>query len=1031
MPQPTPMLNCVAQREFTDRQEPQEAFLNMLNLNTSSESKFNKEYRYRVLHFYGVGGIGKSALHRHLVKHHLDNMCDTIYSYVDFDNPSNHDKATALKILSKRFRDKFKVEFPIFETIYAIYWSKENPHMEIRGDKKLPFLDEGSILAGAIGLLDGGLTGIAINTIDYIYKKFPKSLDENLKNRLKQLANSSIDDIKKALPVAFAQDLAKHIEKHNISKCVILLDTYEALKDDKWISDEFANNLPKECVLTICGREKLRWVERDSSWDEYIEQHIVGSLSSKDIILFLKGCKIEDDEMVEAIIKSSNGVPYYLDLCVDIYERNPNPEVEDFDIDHTALFDRFMKYLNQNERETLKVLSHARYYTKELFVKLVDEFKTYYPITNFNDFCKYSFISYENNRYTLHSLMRNSLIQKSDSELSLEINSYLLNYYESQFDSLTIPEAQDIENQMLQELFEEAYYHKSKVECNIIELSNWVNKYAIFFHERAKYSVVLNTLINLINILEKKDNNRVQIVLSSSCSHLAELYHSKGEYFKAEPLLEKALIILQRILGDEHPDTIKCYNNLAGLYESKGEYFKAEPLLEKALVILKRVLGDEHPTTITSYNNLAVLYHSQGKYSETEQLYKKALDMRQKVLGDEHSDTATSYNNLAGLYYSQKEYTKAEQLYKKALIIQHKVLGDKHPDTITSYNNLAELYTSQGEYIKAEQLYKKALDMRQKVLGDEHPDTATSYNNLAGLYYSLGDYVEAELLYKKSLDIRQRVLKDEHPDIVISCNNLAVIYDTQGEYIKAEQEYKKALDMGQKILGDEHPNTATSYNNLAGLYNSQGDYIKAELLYKKALNIRQRVLSDEHPDTIISYNNLAKLYYHQEKYTKAEQLYKKALDLRQRALGDKHPNTITSYNNLAVIYHSQGEYTKSEQIYKKALKISQIVLGEEHLDTAISYYNLAESYNSQGKYIKAEQLHKKALDIRLSVLDKEHPDISVSYNNLAILYFHLQRYQDSYNYMIKAIDIWKVVLPSNHPDLKNSMNDLMKIEQML
>jgi len=43
-------------------------------------------------------------------------------------------------------------------------------------------------------------------------------------------------------------------------------------------------------------------------------------------------------------------------------------------------------------------------------------------------------------------------------------------------------------------------------------------------------------------------------------------------------LHKKALELLQRLLGEEHPHVAASYNNLAGLYSDQGRYSKAEPL---------------------------------------------------------------------------------------------------------------------------------------------------------------------------------------------------------------------------------------------------------------------------------------------------------------------------------------------------------------------------------------------------------------------------------------------------------------------
>ena len=49
--------------------------------------------------------------------------------------------------------------------------------------------------------------------------------------------------------------------------------------------------------------------------------------------------------------------------------------------------------------------------------------------------------------------------------------------------------------------------------------------------------------------------------------------------------------------------------NQAGIYlEVRGRYGEAEPLLKRALAIVEQQLGKDHPDTAPSLNNLALLY---------------------------------------------------------------------------------------------------------------------------------------------------------------------------------------------------------------------------------------------------------------------------------------------------------------------------------------------------------------------------------------------------------------------------------------
>src|SRR5215210_88011 len=91
------------------------------------------------------------------------------------------------------------------------------------------------------------------------------------------------------------------------------------------------------------------------------------------------------------------------------------------------------------------------------------------------------------------------------------------------------------------------------------------------------------------------------------CNQLGYYLQMIGEYAEAQPLLERALGIYEKMLGPEHPDTALSLNNLAGLLQAQGDYEEARPLLERALGIYEKVLGPEHPDTALSLNNLASL----------------------------------------------------------------------------------------------------------------------------------------------------------------------------------------------------------------------------------------------------------------------------------------------------------------------------------------------------------------------------------------------------------------------------------------
>jgi tetratricopeptide (TPR) repeat protein len=71
-------------------------------------------------------------------------------------------------------------------------------------------------------------------------------------------------------------------------------------------------------------------------------------------------------------------------------------------------------------------------------------------------------------------------------------------------------------------------------------------------------------------------------------------------------------------------------NNLAELYRGQGKYAKAEPRYKRALAIVEKALGPEHPHFATSLENYAALFRETARGDEAERMEARALSIRAK-----------------------------------------------------------------------------------------------------------------------------------------------------------------------------------------------------------------------------------------------------------------------------------------------------------------------------------------------------------------------------------------------------------------
>lgn len=89
-----------------------------------------------------------------------------------------------------------------------------------------------------------------------------------------------------------------------------------------------------------------------------------------------------------------------------------------------------------------------------------------------------------------------------------------------------------------------------------------------------------------------------------------------------------ALKVAEQNVGPDHPNVATSLNNLAELYHTQGDYAKAEPLYKRALAILEKALGPDHPDVATSLENLAGLYRVTKRPAEAEKLEERAKKIR-------------------------------------------------------------------------------------------------------------------------------------------------------------------------------------------------------------------------------------------------------------------------------------------------------------------------------------------------------------------------------------------------------------------
>jgi tetratricopeptide (TPR) repeat protein len=213
-------------------------------------------------------------------------------------------------------------------------------------------------------------------------------------------------------------------------------------------------------------------------------------------------------------------------------------------------------------------------------------------------------------------------------------------------------------------------------------------------------------------------------------SQLAQVV-ALSRYAEAEQMFHQLLGDQQRILGDEHPDTMVSQRVLARLTGLQGRYQQAERMYRRLLADRQRLLGDEHPETLATRFGLAGMVERVGTYAEAERMFRELLGAQQRILGEDHQECLEIRSGLGRSIEDQHRYSEAEQLYRQLLADNQRVLGPDHPGTLNARQSLARIAAAQGHRDEAKQLYQLLLTDRRRILGDDHPVTTATREFLA------------------------------------------------------------------------------------------------------------------------------------------------------------------------------------------------------------------------------------------------------------------------------------------------------------
>lgn len=876
-----------------------------------------KNQDYNALFYYGIAGIGKSEL-----QHKLQYILNTEYPEMlwismDLENDTHRNVSTFLIALRNKIQKKCKelnVRFYKFNLAHAIFSKKSRPEIPLNKET-YPMLKEDGFFYDILNALNetafGPFISIPVKRIVDIINQAPGNVRRHfgeLPIDIKKLESMEAHEIEKKLPGIFAADFTGSLGTN--SRACIFIDTYEAIwKDwqgigslsekDKWIRKCLIPNMPGVSWV-ICGRKQIKslWVKDEQEWEMCLKEYPIEDLPEEYSEQFLKEY-IEEEDIRSVIVKASEGVPYYLNLSVDTYEqvsRIKKPEVKDFPNTKIEVFEKFVKYLDNNEKRTLYILSAPNSWDWNLFKKLINEFNPTYSIYEFSDLIKYSFVKrITDEKFSLHQLMRKNLQEYQDPTYRKDVHLFLHEYYSNKIKDVDVRSiTQEHEISLI-----EAYYH-AKEALKFEDLGGWIAKYTEPFNEAGYWKTIYPMIEDFAEILKEKfgpDNIYYGIFVRK----LAFLNEDRGKYNEAISYYQQVLKIFEKNMGkkilenndlvvDDHSIAMVT-NDLANCYLSIGEYEKALTLQQNALKTVQNKVNEDPLYIALLQQNIALTYQYLGQYNKAMELCQEALTVREAHLGAEDLEVAKTTENLAVIHQQLGNYKEAFALAQRALNIREKKLGPKHPVVATNLSSLGVLCIIMDNLEEGLKYNQRAVKIAEEKFEGGHISIAETLSNLGANYQYMLRYNDALEAYNRALKITEYSLGSDNSKLVNILNNIAETYRKMENYEKALEFYQRALHIARSHLGKEHPTVALIMNNLGRLYIDTKEFEKAYPICKQALYIRGKTLGTDNVDFAITSLDLGIIYGCVGRRDYALPLSEHSLYIFEQKLGSDHRYT--------------------------------------------------------------------------------------------------------------------------------------------
>jgi eukaryotic-like serine/threonine-protein kinase len=180
--------------------------------------------------------------------------------------------------------------------------------------------------------------------------------------------------------------------------------------------------------------------------------------------------------------------------------------------------------------------------------------------------------------------------------------------------------------------------------------------------------------------------------------------------------------------------------------------------------ILQRVLGEKHPQTLDAAANYARFLHRRGELARAEAMLSKVAELDRQARGQRHAFVGHDLVNRGMVRLDMQQHAQAEQDFRAALDIYAEALPTDHPYVVSALSGLGRCMLERNHLAEAEQTLRRAKQIAAKSLPIDSPQLAAANSSLGRV-----------LMAQRRSDEAAKLLRESYPILVQAQGEGAVI----------------------------------------------------------------------------------------------------------------------------------------------------------------------------------------------------------------------------------------------------------------